>query len=66
MLRLFGADPLAITLNNQNCTTAQLLEHKGNLIERTQLPVFRILEEGVDELAQIVESFYLNYRRDRE
>lgn len=57
LARLYGAKTLAVTLNGEGLS-AKTLRHEGERLQKElRLPVILPLEDGVDALVPIVESF---------
>lgn len=57
MIRLYGSEVLAITLNEEELDEAGMRAAQAELRERTGLPVVRPLKEGVGELVPVVRRF---------
>ncbi|MBC8123586.1 MAG: DUF1611 domain-containing protein [Gemmatimonadaceae bacterium] len=57
LIRLLGAEVLALTLNGQGLSTAELVEARKRLEEQLGLPVICPLEEGMDPLIPVVRAF---------
>jgi len=56
LLRLYGAEVLAVTLNGAGLAPAALLDAQEQLGARLGLPVLRPLDEGVDALVPLVRK----------
>jgi uncharacterized NAD-dependent epimerase/dehydratase family protein len=54
LVRLYGSEVVAVTLNGERLTPAALAEAQGHLAARLPVPVLRPLEEGVGALLPIV------------
>lgn len=63
LIRFYGAEVLAVTLNGENMTPEELIDYQQKLQQRLNLPVVRPLEEGVDALIPVVRKFM---ERERE
>ncbi len=61
LIKKFGSEPLAITLNGENATKAQLLEYQNTLSSQTDLPVISPLYNGVESLIPVVQKFIQSY-----
>jgi len=59
IIRLYGSEVLAITLNGEGLTAEELKEEQASIRAATGLPVVRPLEEGV---AEVVEAI-LNWKQ---
>jgi uncharacterized NAD-dependent epimerase/dehydratase family protein len=57
LIRLYGAEVLAVTLNGERLTPAALREAQRGLTAELEIPVVRPLEEGVDALVPVVQEF---------
>ena len=57
LIRLYGAQTLALTLNSSNISKMELHAEKKSLSERLGLPVVCPREEGLDELVPLVKEF---------
>jgi uncharacterized NAD-dependent epimerase/dehydratase family protein len=63
LIELYGADVLAVTLNGERVTAAQLEESQRALQGELGLPVIRPLEEGLDGLMPVVRRYLQEQRR---
>lgn len=57
LIRLLGAEVLALTLNGQGLSAAELVEARKQLEKRLGLPVVCPLEEGMDTLIPVIRAF---------
>jgi uncharacterized NAD-dependent epimerase/dehydratase family protein len=57
LIRLYGAEVLAIALNGEGLTAAELIDQQNVLRKQTGLPVVRPLEEGVAEIMTAVMAY---------
>lgn len=62
LVRLYGAEVLAITLNEEHQTEEQMKSQQAALEVRLGLPVVRPLKEGVKRLLPIVNSYIAQHR----
>jgi uncharacterized NAD-dependent epimerase/dehydratase family protein len=62
LIKLYGAEVLAVTLNGERLTPVQLKEAQRALAAEVGLPVIRPLEEGLDALMPAVRR-YLEQQR---
>jgi uncharacterized NAD-dependent epimerase/dehydratase family protein len=63
LIRLYGAEVLAITLSGEGSTPAALVEAQQTLGRELGLPVIRPLEEGVEPLIPVVRAYLQHHRR---
>jgi uncharacterized NAD-dependent epimerase/dehydratase family protein len=56
LIRFYGAEVIAITLNTQGLTEAQAKAWQGQYEAALSLPVVRPLEEGVGRIVKLVEK----------
>ena len=54
IIRLYGSEVLAITLNGEGLTAEELKEEQASIRAATGLPVVRPLEEGVGEVVEAI------------
>jgi uncharacterized NAD-dependent epimerase/dehydratase family protein len=59
LIRLYGAEVMAVTLSGEGLTPAALVQAQRSLHERLGLPVLRPLEEGVERLVRLLRSSLL-------
>jgi uncharacterized NAD-dependent epimerase/dehydratase family protein len=57
LIRMYGADTLAVTLNGENSDEASLKVYQEELRDRINRPVVRPLKEGVRALLPVIQSF---------
>lgn len=57
LIRVYGAEVIAITLNGEELTREELIAAQQQMRQTTGLPVVRPLEEGVEELVQAVQGY---------
>jgi uncharacterized NAD-dependent epimerase/dehydratase family protein len=57
LIRLYGAEVLAVTLNGEGLSAAKLQEAQRALGAELGLPVIRPLEEGLDALLPVVRGY---------
>jgi uncharacterized NAD-dependent epimerase/dehydratase family protein len=57
LIKMYGAEVIAVTLNNENKTTAELKTYRDELQQKLGIPVVLPLEEGVDGLLPVVQDF---------
>ncbi|WP_367391118.1 DUF1611 domain-containing protein [Lewinella sp. LCG006] len=55
LIRIYGSEVIAITLNGEELTTEELIAAQEALRKETGLPVVRPLEEGVGEVVNALE-----------
>jgi uncharacterized NAD-dependent epimerase/dehydratase family protein len=63
LIRLYGAEVLAVTLSGEGTTAAALVAAQQTLARELGLPVLRPLEEGVEALVPVVRSYLQHHRR---
>lgn len=61
LIKMYGAQVLAITLNEEHQTEAQMQKHQAALEERLKLPVIRPLKEGVDRLLPVLRKYMASF-----
>ena len=57
LIRLYGAETLAVTLNSSNLTENELRTEQKNLEDRLRIPVVCPKEDGMERLVPIVKKF---------
>jgi uncharacterized NAD-dependent epimerase/dehydratase family protein len=57
LVRLYGAQVLAVTLSGEGTSAEDLLEAQRSIAARLRLPVIRPLEEGVDALVPLLRDY---------
>ena len=57
LIRLYGSETIAITLNSFNLTKNELQTEQKNLKARLGLPVVCPMEEGMELLVSVVQEF---------
>lgn len=57
LIGMYGAEVLAVTLNEMGQTEAQMQEHQKSLEARLGIPVLRPLREGVGRLIPVIREF---------
>jgi uncharacterized NAD-dependent epimerase/dehydratase family protein len=57
LIRLYGGRVLAITLNTSRLTTDEARMFRQKIAQETGLPVILPLEDGMDELSDIVKTY---------
>lgn len=57
LIRLYGSEVIAITLNGEELTAEELVAAQAKLREETGLPVVRPLQEGVGEVVEALEAW---------
>jgi len=57
LIKMYGAQTLAVTLNDEGGTETELTRCRAELEQRLQLPVIRPLRDGVDALLPIIRRF---------
>jgi len=57
LIRLYGSRVLAITLNTSKLTTDEARMFRQKIAQETELPVILPLEDGMDELSDIVKAY---------
>ncbi|MGH1432910.1 MAG: DUF1611 domain-containing protein [Lewinella sp.] len=57
LIRLYGSEVIAITLNGEELTAGELVAAQESLRKETGLPVIRPLEEGVGEAVAALEEW---------
>ncbi|KER10849.1 MAG: hypothetical protein HY22_02010 [[Candidatus Thermochlorobacteriaceae] bacterium GBChlB] len=58
LIKMFGAETVALTLNTDGLTTEQALQFKAEYQEELGIPVVLPLEEGVDVALNAVRAFF--------
>ncbi len=62
LVRLYGARVLAVTLNGEKISAAELIGRQQALSAKLGLPVIRPLEEGVGDLIPVIRRFLTEER----
>ena len=57
LIRLYGAQTLAVTLNGTGLTPEALIEIQQQLKAQLNIPVIRPLEEGVEPLLPLIRKY---------
>lgn len=57
LIRLYGSEVLAVTLNEENQTEEEMQKHQSELSQRLGIPVLRPLKEGVDRLLPVIKNY---------
>ena len=57
LIKLYGSEVLAVSLNEENQTEEEMQKHQSELSERLGLPVVRPLKEGVDRLLPVIKKY---------
>ncbi len=57
LIKLYGSQVIAITLNGEHMTLGELKSYRDNLQEKLGIPVAMPLEEGVDGLLPVIKDF---------
>ena len=57
LIRMYGAQTLAVALNGDHGDRQQLIEAQKELIQKVNCPVIRPLEEGVEMLLPIIRDY---------
>lgn len=57
LIRLYGTQVLAITLNTSNLTVAEARIFQEKIARETELPVILPLEDGMDGLSEVVKTY---------
>jgi len=57
LINMYGAQTLAVALNEEGGTEADLTRCRDELEQRLKLPVFRPLQDGIDGLLPIIRRF---------
>ena len=65
LIRLYGSETLAITLNSSELTQKELLSEQQKLADRIGLPVVCPMEEGMEQLVPVVQEFIISERKIR-
>ena len=60
LIKMYGAEVLAITLNEEHMEEVEMEEYRRNLAARTGLPVIRPLKEGVEALLPVIQAYMEN------
>lgn len=60
LIRFYGAEVLAVTLNGEVMPADDLRKHRDELQQRLNLPVLMPLEEGLDSLVPVVRRYMAN------
>ncbi|MGA1543330.1 MAG: DUF1611 domain-containing protein [Saprospiraceae bacterium] len=59
LIKLYGSEVIAITLNEENCSDVELESIKQEIQRQTGIPTIRPLKNGVDELIPVIEEFVI-------
>ncbi len=57
MIRLYGAEILAITLNEEKMENSKMLTYQKQLEEKLSIPVNRPLKDGIEPLIPVIHEF---------
>lgn len=57
LIKLYGSEVLAVSLNEENQTEEEMQKHQLELSERLGIPVIRPLKEGVDRLLPVIKKY---------
>lgn len=57
LIALYGSQVIALTLNEERCTDAQMHAHRIRLERELGIPVVRPLHEGLEALVPLVQAF---------
>jgi uncharacterized NAD-dependent epimerase/dehydratase family protein len=57
LIRMYGAQTLAVTLNGEGGTREELSDYRQELAQRLQLPVVSPLHEGTAALLPVIRQF---------
>jgi uncharacterized NAD-dependent epimerase/dehydratase family protein len=57
LIEMYGTSVLAVTLNGEGGSSEQLQDFAGRTQEKTGIPMIQPMEEGVDRLLPIVETY---------
>lgn len=62
LIKLYGSQVLAVTLNNEHMTTEQLKNYRDQLQQKIGIPVALPLEEGVEPLLPVIRDFMAKFK----
>lgn len=62
LVALYGSRVIALTLNEEHCTDAQMRAHKDRLAQELDIPVLRPLVDGLAPLVPVVQAFMTRVR----
>ena len=62
LIRVYGSEIIAITLNTNGLDLYQALEYKEKFTKQFNLPVVLPLFEGVDTLIKAIDKYVEDYR----
>jgi len=57
LIKMFGAETLAVTLNGESGAEEDLIDYQDELAQRLGLPVIRPLQDGVTDLLPVIRRF---------
>lgn len=57
LIRLYGAEVLAVTLNGEGGTNEELIEYQKNMEDKLGIPVIRPLEEGMKPIIPLIRHY---------
>jgi len=63
LIRMYGAQTLAITLNGEGGTQEELADYRQELAQQLQLPVVCPLQEGTAALLPVIRQFISRHHR---
>jgi uncharacterized NAD-dependent epimerase/dehydratase family protein len=63
LIRMYGAQTLAVTLNDEGGTREELADVQQRLSQRLQLPVVCPLHEGMETLLPVIRQFISQHQR---
>jgi uncharacterized NAD-dependent epimerase/dehydratase family protein len=64
LIRMYGAQTLAVTLNGEGGTREELTEYRHKLAQRLQLPVVSPLHEGTETLLPFIRRFISEHQQN--
>jgi uncharacterized NAD-dependent epimerase/dehydratase family protein len=63
LIRMYGAQTLAVTLNGEGGTAAELADYHNNLSQSLNLPVVCPLDADIESLLPVIRRFISQHRR---
>ena len=61
LIKMYGAETLAVCLNNEGGTEEDLIRYQDELAQKLGLPVIRPLQDGVAGLLPVIRHFISQY-----
>ena len=63
LIRMYGAQTLAVTLNDEGGTREELVDYRQRLSQQLRLPVVCPLHEGTEGLLPVIRRFISQHQQ---